>query len=43
MQEVNDGLSSDEKVKLVSIFMNNQAAADTYISLMDEQIRRGWL
>lgn len=43
LQEVDGGLSSAEKVKLVSIFMDSQAVADTYLSLTDGDIHCGWL
>jgi hypothetical protein len=43
LQEVDDGLSSDDKVIVVASFMNNSAAADTYLSLTDDVVRRGWL
>lgn len=43
LQDVQDGLSEAEKVKLVAIFMGNQAAAETYLALTDDNIRRGFL
>lgn len=43
LQEVDDGLSTNDKVKMVSLFMNNIVVADMYISLMDIDIRRAWL
>ena len=43
LQEVDDGLSTNDKVKMVSLFMNNIVVADTYLSLTDIDIRRAWL
>jgi len=39
----NDGLSTDDKVSMIYLFMNNAAAADTYLSLNDSNIRRAWV
>jgi hypothetical protein len=43
MQEVDDGLSTDDKVSMIYLFMNNATAADTYLSLNDSNIRRAWV
>ena len=43
VQDVDDGLSNEEKVALVSHFMTNAVEADTYLSLVDDDVRRGWI
>ena len=43
IQQVDDGLSPEEKVWVAVIFMDNLAAADTYLSLMDVEVWRDWL
>lgn len=43
LQEVDDGLSTDQKIAIVQLFMKNAVAADTYLSLTDADVRRGWI
>jgi hypothetical protein len=43
VQELDDGLTTDQKVKLISFFMKDIIAANTYISLSDAEVRRGWI
>jgi hypothetical protein len=43
VQQVDDGLLLEEKVRVAIVFMNNLAAADTYLSLTDEEVWCGWL
>jgi hypothetical protein len=43
VQEVEDELSAGEKAGLITHFMNNTIAADTYLSLKDPAIRKAWI
>ena len=43
LQEADDGLSMNDKVKMISMFMQNIVVADTYLSLTDIDLRRIWL
>lgn len=43
VQDVDDGLSNEEKVALVSHFMTNAVEADTYLSLVNDDVRQGWI
>jgi hypothetical protein len=43
VQEVEDGLLTTEKVGLITHFMNNTVAADTYLSLKDSDVRKVWI
>jgi hypothetical protein len=43
VQEVEDGLSTTEKAGLITHFMNNAVAADTYLSLKDSDVRKVWI
>jgi hypothetical protein len=43
VQDVEDGLSVKEKAVLITHFMNNAIAADTYLSLKDNEVRKAWV
>lgn len=43
VQELDDGLTTDQKIKLISFFMEDLVAANTYISLTDPEVRKGWV
>jgi hypothetical protein len=43
LQENQDGLSVMEKVQVISVFMKNNAAVETYLSLTDSDVRHGWI
>jgi hypothetical protein len=43
MQDHNDGLVINEKVLMISIFMKDVVAAQTYISLNDPEVRLSWV
>lgn len=43
LQEQEDGLTTNKKIVMISCFMGNVIAANTYISLTDPEVRRGWL
>jgi hypothetical protein len=43
LQTRDDGLSQQQKVEIVTIFMKNPDAMATYLDLEDETIRTGWM
>ena len=43
LQEVDDGLSVSDKVAMISIFMKQAVAVDTYLSLTDAELRQAWI
>jgi hypothetical protein len=43
LQTIDDGLSTDNKVALISKFMKDAVVIDTYLSLTDVEVRRAWL
>jgi hypothetical protein len=43
LQDQDDGLSMDEKVKLVGIFQRDASAIQTYLDLVDDKLRQAWL
>ena len=43
LQEQEDGLTTDQKVAMISCFMENVVAADTYILLTAPELRQSWI
>ena len=43
VQEQEDGLTTDQKVAMISFFMEDVVAAETYILLTDPEVRQGWI
>jgi hypothetical protein len=43
LQRTDDGLTTTEKLDLLSKFEDNEVYADTYIALEDEDLRRAWI
>jgi hypothetical protein len=43
LQRTDDGLTTTEKLDLLSKFEDNKVYADTYIALEDEDLRRAWI
>ncbi len=43
VQEIDDGLSMDEKVKLVRLFHEDFRTAQVYLDLVHEDLRKAWL
>ena len=43
LQEVDDNLSTEEKVKMISFFMLDIVTAETYLSLVDTDLRQAWI
>jgi hypothetical protein len=43
LQDTEDYLLTDEKVVMISHFMNNAVTADTYLSLTNKDVRQGWI
>jgi hypothetical protein len=43
VQEYDDDLTVDKKIALVSYFAKDLVAANTYISLTDHEVRKGWV
>jgi hypothetical protein len=43
VQEYDDNLIVDKKIVLVSYFAKNLVAANTYISLTDHEVQKGWV
>lgn len=43
MQQIQDGLSVDDKVALIALFMKDDVAVETYLSLNDPEVRRAWI
>jgi hypothetical protein len=43
VQEHEDNLTTEQKVQLVTCFMKDVIAANTYISLTDPEVRRAWI
>jgi hypothetical protein len=43
MQDAPDEFSTDEKVVMISLFMKDPVAADTYCALTDMDVRRSWV
>jgi hypothetical protein len=43
LQTREDNLSLDERTKVVRIFMKDNVAAETYIALVNDDLRRSWL
>ncbi|KAF8220351.1 hypothetical protein L208DRAFT_1382695 [Tricholoma matsutake] len=43
LQEVDDGLSVGDKVAMISIFMKQAAAVNTYLSLTDTEVQQAWI
>jgi hypothetical protein len=43
LQEIDDGLTVDEKTDMVMLFQCDATAASTFIKLTDDSIRRNWL
>ena len=42
VQEQEDGLMTDQKIVMVSCFMGDVVATNTYISLADPEVQWGW-
>ena len=43
VQEYDDDLTVDEKIALISYFAKDIVAANTYISLTDHEVQKGWI
>jgi hypothetical protein len=43
LQTREDNLSLDERTKVVRLFMKNNIAAETYVALVNNDLRRNWL
>ena len=43
LQEQEDGLTTDQKIAMISCFMGDVVAANAYISLTDPEVRQGWI
>ena len=43
LQDVDDGLSLKDKVKLIGLFQKDAIAAQTYLDLVHEEVRQAWL
>jgi hypothetical protein len=43
LQQVDDGLSTNEKVKLIQKFQKDPSLAQTYLDLVDDALRQAWL
>jgi hypothetical protein len=43
VQDVDDGLSTMEKVELIRQFQENESAAGTYLSLINQPLRQAWI
>jgi len=43
MQTIDDGLSTNQKAKMVSIFAQNGSIANVYLVLTDIAVRHSWL
>jgi hypothetical protein len=43
VQQTQNGLSIDDKVALIALFMKDDVAIETYLSLNDPEIRRAWI
>ena len=43
VQERDDGFTVEDKVTLISIFEENPGSIDTYLGLVDPEIRRSWI
>ena len=43
VQEREDGLTTDQKVAMVSCFMEDTVASDTYVLLTDPEVRQAWI
>jgi hypothetical protein len=43
LQTREDNLSLDQRTKMVRIFMKDNIAAETYVALVNEDLRRNWL
>ena len=43
IQEQEDGLTTNQKIAMISCFMEDVVAADTYILLTDPEVRQGWI
>jgi hypothetical protein len=43
VQQVDDGLSTTEKVELIRQFQENAVTADIYLSLTDRALRHAWI
>ena len=43
VQQTEDGLSVGDKVALIALFMKDNVAVETYLSLNDADVRRAWI
>jgi len=43
VQDVDDGLSTMEKLELIRQFQENESAAGTYLSLINQPLRQAWI
>jgi hypothetical protein len=43
VQQTEDGLSVDDKVALIALFMKDNIAVETYLSLGDAEVRQAWI
>ena len=43
VQTQDDGLLTEQKVMMISHFMKDIVVAETCISLIDPEVRRGWI
>jgi hypothetical protein len=43
LQERDDGLSHDEQVNIISLFIENTATVDAYLAIEGDSLRRAWM
>ena len=43
LQTHEDNLSLDDRTKVVQLFMKDNIATETYVALVNEDLRRNWL
>ena len=43
LQTPEDNLSLDDRTKVVQLFMKDNIAAETYVALVNDDLRRSWL
>jgi len=43
VQQTEDGLSIDDKVALIALFMKDDIIVSTYLSLDDAAVRQAWI
>ena len=43
LQEVNDGLTTENQLKMIRMFQTDEGAAGTYLTLMNQSLRQAWI